>query len=162
MTDLRVWRAGEPDREAAFQLVDEYNQAVGVLVRDSAESFARDYFAAGSGLWLAQVGPQLAGCIALRPLPQCGPAGEIKRLYVRPAWRGTGVAQALLAALERYAWSHGHPWLYLDSKDDLEAALRFYQRNGYQACARYNDNPQATIFLRKALDADPAREQAAG
>ncbi len=154
MMDLRVWRAGEPDREAAFELVDEYNEAVSVVVRDSAESFARDYFADGSGLWLAHSGQHLVGCIALRPLPQCSRAGEIKRLYVRPEFRGSGAAQALLAALEDYSADVGYEWLYLDSKDDLAAALRFYQRNGYQPCARYNANPQATIFLRKPLAAD--------
>jgi ribosomal protein S18 acetylase RimI-like enzyme len=166
---LRVWRAAEPDRQEAFRLVDEYNHAVGVLVRDSEESFARDYFAPGSGLWLAEVEGQMAGCIALRPLPACGRAGEIKRLYVRPQFRGVrpqfggmGVAQALLLALEQYGESHGHQCLYLDSKDDLTAALRFYQRNGYQICARYNANPQATVFLRKQLAAGGATEPASG
>lgn len=151
MTELRVWRAAERDRAAAFQLVDEYNQAVDVMVRDSPESFARDYFAAGSGLWLAQCQHQLAGCIALRPLPQCGVAGEIKRLYVRPPFRGSGVALALLVALEQYAQAQGYEWLYLDSKDDLQAAIRFYTRHGYAPCPRYNANPQATVFMRKAL-----------
>lgn len=150
---LRVWRAGEQDRAAAYALVKEYNQAVDVMVRDSEESFARDYFAASSGFWLAQQGRQYAGCIALRPLPQLEDAGEIKRLYVRPPFRGAGTAQALLLALEQYAAERGYWWLYLDSKDDLQAALRFYRRQGYQSCARYNSNPQATIFLRKSLRA---------
>jgi hypothetical protein len=53
--------------------------------------------------------------------------------------------------MEAHALVAGAEWVYLDSKDDLEAALRVYVRRGYQACARYNENPQATIFLRKEL-----------
>jgi len=151
MTEMRIVRAGEPEREQAYALVAEYNAAVDVLVRDTPEGFARDYFGAGSGLWLAHVGGQLAGCIALRPLPALQNAGEIKRLYVRPEFRGTGVAAALLAVLELFASESGYRRLYLDSKDDLKAALRFYERHGYQPCPRYNQNAQATVFLSKAI-----------
>ena len=76
MTELRVWRAHERDREIAFQLVEEYNDAVDVVLRDSPESFRKDYFGAGSGFWLAQTRRQVVGCIALRPLharKRCAP-----------------------------------------------------------------------------------------
>jgi GNAT superfamily N-acetyltransferase len=155
MTELRVWRAHERDRETAFQLVEEYNDAVDVALRDSPESFREDYFGAGSGFWLAQMGRQVVGCIALRPLHAREQAAEIKRLYVRPEFRGSGAALALLVALEQYAEANGYEWLYLDSKDDLKAALRFYSRHGYQSCERYNRNQQATVFLRKALRSPP-------
>jgi GNAT superfamily N-acetyltransferase len=148
---LRVWRAEEQDREAAYRLVEEYNDAVEVTVRDSPEGFARDYFRSGAGFWLAAAGEKMAGCIALRALSTRPASGEIKRLYVKPEFRGSGVGEALLAALEQYAETSGYAWLYLDSKDDLKAALRFYARQGYEACERYNDNPQATVFLRRAL-----------
>ena len=151
MTELRVWRASERDRETAYALVEEYNEAVDVMVRDSPESFQEDYFGLGAGLWLVQAGKEVAGCIALRPLPTLEQAAEIKRLYVRPEFRGSGAALALLVALEQYAEASGYEWLYLDSKDDLTAALRFYSRHGYEICERYNSNPQATVFLRKAL-----------
>jgi ribosomal protein S18 acetylase RimI-like enzyme len=99
----------------------------------------------------------VAGCIALRPLRTREQAGEIKRLYVRPEFRGSGAALALLVALEQYAQASGYEWLYLDSKDDLKAALRFYDRHGYEPCERYNHNQQATVFLRKALHPRPER-----
>ena len=151
MTELRVWRAEERDREAAFRLVEEYNEAVNVLMRDTAEGFQRDYFGAGAGLWLGAGGDAIVGCIALRPLKTRESAGEIKRLYVRPEFRGAGAAAALLAALEQYAAEYGYRWLYLDSRDDLAAAIRFYARHGYEACERYNENRQATVFMRKAV-----------
>jgi ribosomal protein S18 acetylase RimI-like enzyme len=152
-----VHRADLPDRDRAWAIVEEYNTAIGIQVRDTRPSFARDYFGAESGLWLAVADQQIIGCIALRPLALAAdfgsdPAAEVKRLYVQPAFRGRGVAEVLLAALEAHAREHGYRALYLDSKDDLQAALRFYARHGYQRCGRYNDNPQATIFMHKQLE----------
>jgi ribosomal protein S18 acetylase RimI-like enzyme len=157
MVNVRIYKASLAEEAEAFRIVAEYNQAVGVEVRDSEESFRNSYFRDGGGLWLAQapLGPEqeAVGCIAMRALPRMERAAEVKRLYVRPEWRGRGIADALLDELERYAMECGIGTLYLDSKDDLQAALRFYRRRGYQSCARYNDNPQATVFMRKQLTA---------
>jgi GNAT superfamily N-acetyltransferase len=88
----------------------------------------------------------------MRPLETAGPhAAEVKRLYVRPAHRGGGVASALMDALEEGARESGYTELYLDTKDDLTVAIRFYERRGYERIPRYNDNPQATIFMRRVL-----------
>jgi GNAT superfamily N-acetyltransferase len=75
----------------------------------------------------------------------------VKRLYVKPVSRGKRIAERLLAALEEYARDAGYRRLYLDTKDDLIPAIRFYERHGYERCERYNENPQATIFMRKDL-----------
>jgi ribosomal protein S18 acetylase RimI-like enzyme len=53
--------------------------------------------------------------------------------------------------LERFASERQVAWLYLDTKDDLTGAIAFYRRHNYRVCERYNDNPQATIFMRKRL-----------
>lgn len=135
--------------DEAYAIVREYYEAVGVMLRDDPESFARDYFRDGSGVWLAYEGGNVVGCIALRPLPQLERAGEIKRMYVKPEGRGQGIAERLLEALEEYAVEAGYRTLYLDTKDDLTTAIRFYRRHGYEECERYNENPQATIFMRK-------------
>jgi GNAT superfamily N-acetyltransferase len=119
-------------------------------VRDAPATFER-YFEPDSGLWLARAGAAVVGCIALRPLPSIArDAGEVKRLYVQPAARGKGFADALLDALETYATGR-YRGLYLDTKDDLLPAIRFYERRGYARIPRYNDNPQATIFMRRML-----------
>ena len=85
------------------------------------------------------------------PLQAIERAGEVKRLYVQPPFRRRGLAQMLLTDLERFARDRGDHWLYLDTNDSLQAAIAFYERNGYSPCGRYNDNPQATIFMRKRL-----------
>jgi hypothetical protein len=54
-------------------------------------------------------------------------------------------------ALEDFARGLGLRWVYLDSYDDLAAALALYRKRGYVTCERFNDNPQATVFMRKSL-----------
>ena len=41
--------------------------------------------------------------------------------------------------------------IYLDTTDEMIAAARLYEQNGYEPCDRYNENPQATIFKKKNL-----------
>jgi GNAT superfamily N-acetyltransferase len=77
-------------------------------------------------------------------------------MYVRDAWRGRGVAQGLLEAVEAFARERGYEWLYLDTTEEMTAASRLYRRNGYEPCERYNANPQATIFMRKRLGSLPS------
>lgn len=148
---IRVERATVERVEDAYRIVQEYYDAVDVVVREDAEEFTREYFGAGGGIWLACEDNAVVGCIALRPLPQIERSGEVKRLYVKPKSRGRQIADRLLKALERYAVEVGYQALYLDTKDDLTAAIRFYHRQGYEDCERYNDNPQATIFMKKDL-----------
>ena len=156
MTDARgagtgILRATTAHISEAQVLLQEYYEAVGVLKRDSPEEIEAFLSDAASGLWIAYVGQMLAGCVVLRPLCSRERTAECKRLYVRSPFRGRGVADALLDALEEHARAAGLAWVCLDSKDDLQAALRVYQRRGYAECERFNNNPQATVFLRKKL-----------
>jgi hypothetical protein len=47
--------------------------------------------------------------------------------------------------------AQSNEWIYLDSYDDLKAAIALYGKRGYDRCDRYNDNPQATLFMRKQI-----------
>jgi GNAT superfamily N-acetyltransferase len=148
-----IRRAKLEDLPIAFPLAAEYFQEVDVMVRDSKEEFA-DYLDDDSGgVWLAFASEEPVGCIVLRGLSAPPASGEVKRLYVRAPHRKRGLADRLLQALEQHAIQVGYECLYLDSKDDLENAIRFYKRHGYECCDRYNSNPQATIFMRKQLSA---------
>jgi GNAT superfamily N-acetyltransferase len=151
VTRNAVHRAALEEVDRAFGMVKEYYDEVGVQVREHRTEFAEQYWGDGAGVWLAEVERADAGCIALRKLGLMKDCGEIKRMYVRSAHRGKGVADALLGALEEYALACGYQWLYLDTTDSMKTAARFYDRNGYVRCERYNDNPQATIFMRKRM-----------
>jgi ribosomal protein S18 acetylase RimI-like enzyme len=148
---IRIERVTQERVAEAYAIVQEYYDAVDVVVREDEDEFAREYFGAGSGIWLATEDAEVVGCIALRRLPGFERSGEVKRLYVRPAMRGRKIADGLLRALEEYAFEFGYRALYLDTKDDLVAAIRFYRQHGYEGCERYNENPQATIFMKKGL-----------
>jgi ribosomal protein S18 acetylase RimI-like enzyme len=139
--------------DAAYAIVEEYYEAMSVVARDTRDEFARLYFGDGAGVWLARLEEKVIGCIALRAMPQFTDSGEVKRLYVKPEYRGRGIAVALHDALETYARNFGYQWLYLDTADNMRSAIRFYEQQGYEGCARYNENPQATIFMRKELRA---------
>ena len=70
------------------------------------------------------------GCGALRMLADG--AAEVKRMYVVPTKRGTGVSTAILRALELWAVEHSIDRLVLETGDLLVPAQRFYEREGYQ------------------------------
>ena len=147
-----IRRATQDDLPDAFDLVEEYFRAVDVWVRDTESEFSDYLLGDDRGIWLAFAGKEPVGCIVLHPMVRPPRSAEIKRLYVKPAYRRQGIAEGLLQALEEFAAkAAGYEWLYLDSKDDLMNAIRFYERQGYKRCDRYNTNPQATVFMRKAL-----------
>jgi GNAT superfamily N-acetyltransferase len=148
--EVRVERVTLPQVEVAYAIVAEYYQALRVVARETSEEFRKEYFAPASGFWLAWVGSELVGCIALREMPK-GDAAEIKRMYVRAAYRGLGIAQKLLEEAEAFARQRGFRHIFLDTSDEMRSAARLYERNGYKRCERYNTNPQATIFMTKQL-----------
>ena len=153
MQEHSIHRAQMEEIDEAYGLVREYYEEVGVVVREDRGQFEEQYFADGAGVWLAAVEGASVGCVGLRRLRTEPCCGEIKRMYVRAAHRSQGIAEALLGALEEYASNYGYEWLYLDTTDSMKAAVRFYQRNSYEACERYNENPQATLFMRKRMGA---------
>ncbi|MCP3822224.1 GNAT family N-acetyltransferase [Streptomyces sp. A3M-1-3] len=69
------------------------------------------------------------GCGGLRDLG--GGVGEVKRMYVAPAWRGSGVAARILRTLEEWARGQGWTSLRLETGDRQPDAVRFYTRSGY-------------------------------
>ena len=149
--DFSLDRASLQEIDSAWKIIEEYYEAAGVVARDSKEDFRLYYFGKGAGVWLARNQGGAIGCIALRKQTGNAKSGEVKRLYVAQAFRGFGIAGDLYAALESYAREFEYEWLYLDTTDEMTEAQHFYAKLGYEQCGRYNDNPQATIFMRKLL-----------
>jgi DNA-binding MarR family transcriptional regulator/GNAT superfamily N-acetyltransferase len=139
------------ETQAAQAILQEYYESVNVLVRDKPGAIQAIIDAAASGVWLAHLGKEVVGCVVLRRLEFMPKSSECKRLYVKPWARGRGIADKLLDAQEMHARKQGIEWIYLDSYDDLKTAIALYERRGYERCERYNDNPQATVFMRKKI-----------
>jgi GNAT superfamily N-acetyltransferase len=83
--------------------------------------------------------------------PHTRSVGELKRMWVDPAWRGCGLAARLLHALEDRAAELGYREVYLDTNGSLTEAIAMYERAGYRSIERYNDNPYAQRWFAKRL-----------
>ena len=95
---------------------------------------------------------QVAGCCALRPLDSadCPNAAEMKRLYVRPAFRGMGLGRQLADAILDAARHAGYSHVLLDTLDDMEAARTLYEELGFVEIPPYYHSPIAGAHYLKA------------
>ena len=100
-------------------------------------------------LLLGFVEGQLAGCVALRRFS--AEIGEMKRLYVRPAFRGTGLGRELARRLIVEAKDSGYKLLRLDSLPRMERAIAMYRDLGFYEIPRYSDNPDGAICFEARL-----------
>ena len=101
-------------------------------------------------LYLALWEGEAAGCIALRKLyeQRC----EMKRLYVRPAFRGHRIGDALVDRVIQDAKAVGYRYMLLDTLPFLEGAIHMYQKRGFYEIPCYNDSPvETTIFMQYDL-----------
>jgi putative acetyltransferase len=86
-------------------------------------------------LLLAKVDGEAAGCVALRALDRS--TLEMKRLYVRPATRGTGLGKRLVESAVAVACRGGYTELRLDTLANMAAAQRLYQALGFVEIPAY-------------------------
>jgi putative acetyltransferase len=114
-----------------------------------------DYAAPEGHLLLAFVDGAVAGCGALRPLADVDYANacEMKRLYVRPAFRRFGLGRVLAQALMDEARRIGYSAMLLDTLDDMEAARGMYASLGFEDVPPYYFNPiPGAHYLKADLD----------
>lgn len=111
-----------------------------------------DYAAPGGVLLLARVDGQPAGCVGLRPLPEVDypNACEMKRLFVRRAFRRFGLGRLLARALLDHATRAGYSTVLLDTLDEMEAARGLYASLGFAEVPPYYFNPIAGAHYLKA------------
>ncbi len=101
------------------------------------------------------------GCGGLRLID--GSEAEIKRMFVRPENRGTGVSTAILERLEEYGREHGMVRLVLETGNRQPDAVRFYQRQGYARIpnfGHYVDSAISLCFAKPLVASDPAGDVA--
>lgn len=102
-------------------------------------------------LYLANVGDEVAGCIALRPLASniC----EMKRLFVREEFRGMHIGRLLIEKLIADAKEIGYPAMRLDTfPPKMGKAVRIYESYGFHQIAPYYENPnEGVLFMELDL-----------
>jgi putative acetyltransferase len=111
-----------------------------------------DYSAPRGALLLAKVDGDIAGCCALRPLDSSDyvNAGEMKCLFVRPAFRGLGLGRQLAEAILDAARMAGYDSVLLDTLNDMEIARAMYEELGFKEIPPYYHNPLAGAHYLKA------------
>lgn len=138
-------------------LFEEYAQSLGVDLcfqnfADELSNLPGEYAEPRGGLLLALVDGQPAGCCAYRPLDAADYANacEMKRLYVRPAFRGLGLGRRLAESILEMASNADYDCILLDTLDDMESARALYEDLGFEEIPPYYYNPIAGAHYLKA------------
>jgi ribosomal protein S18 acetylase RimI-like enzyme len=147
-TSLRPAEASE--LPSVRELILEYARSLGVdlcfqgLDAELAQ-LPGDYAAPRGILLVAHVDGQLAGCCAMRTLDNVDYANacEMKRLFVRPAFRGLGIGRLLAERIMDAARQAGYSRILLDTLSDMETARALYQEIGFEEIPPYYHNPIA-------------------
>ncbi len=146
--------------DEARMILREYAQSLAVDLcfqgfEEELRTLPGDYAAPSGALLLALVDGQVAGSGGFRNLPDADYANacEMKRLYVRPAFRRFGLGRILAQALIDRATEAGYSAMLLDTLDDMEAARGLYGSLGFETVPPYYYNPiPGAHYLKVDLD----------
>lgn len=148
----------EKEIQAARGLFEEYAEGIGISL--CFQNFDRelanlpgDYAPPDGRLLLASKDAQLAGCIAMRKLGS--QVCEMKRLFVRPEFRGTGLGKLLVNSIIDEARKLGHRHMRLDTlPGPMDTAIALYRSIGFVEIAPYCENPvEGAKFMELDLHA---------
>jgi GNAT superfamily N-acetyltransferase len=137
------------------RLFQEYADSLGVdlgfqdFERELAE-LPGDYVPPKGRILLALDGEEAAGCVGLRPFEPgvC----EMKRLYVRRAYRGTGLGRVLAERIVEAGRDAGYARMRLDTLPTMQAARGLYSALGFVEIEAYRENPvHGTTYFELAL-----------
>ncbi len=143
--------------DATREIFLEYAQGLGIDLSfqdfdEELRSLPGCYAGPRGALILAEVDGAVAGCCAIRPLDAVDypNACEMKRLYVRKAFRGFGLGRRLAEAAMDAARQAGYDCVLLDTLSDMEAARALYTELGFEEIPPYYHNPIAGAHYLKA------------
>lgn len=146
---IELWTPGNPEEwSLARDILREYAQSLGVDLGFQAfhaevEQLDVVYGEPGAVFLLAWVDGAVAGCGGVLPLADADApnACEMKRLYVRPAFRRFGLGRGLAESLMQAAVEAGFSVMYLDTLSDMASARELYASLGFEPTAPYYYNP---------------------
>lgn len=135
----------EGDRKfAAYLEIQNYDEEI--------KDLTVKYGMPNGRLYIARYDGKVAGCVAMKRHDDEN-AGELKRLYVRPEFRGKHIARVLSEKILEDAKTEGYEAVYLDTLPFLTAAQGLYKSMGFKVCPPYNDDPMGcSIFMYKEID----------
>ena len=149
--------ASDADWLAVREILEEYRKSLTVDLcfqdfDEELQSLPGQYAEPSGGFLLALVDGAVAGCGGFRNLPEVDypNACEMKRLFVRPAFRRFGLGRVLAQGLLDAATQAGYSSMLLDTLDDMEAARGLYESLGFVSVPPYYFNPIAGAHYLKA------------
>ena len=154
MPEFIIARTEEDYREARA-LLREYEAASEVDLcfqgfEEEVETLERMYGPPGGRFLLVRAGDAIAGGVALRDLG--GGICEMKRLYLRPGFRGRGLGRRCAEEVAQEAREMGYARMRLDTLPSMRAAIALYRSMGFREIAPYTENPvQGALFMELVL-----------
>jgi ribosomal protein S18 acetylase RimI-like enzyme len=136
--------AGAADIAAARRLLVAYGESLGFSLcfqgfDDELATLPGKYAPPEGTLLLGRAGADAVGIVAVRPLG--GGLAEMKRLYLDPAQRGSGLGRRLAEAAIGFARDAGHRAIRLDTLATMTTAASLYRRLGFREIPAYYANP---------------------
>jgi putative acetyltransferase len=114
-----------------------------------------EYAPPQGAMLLAFDGTVAAGCVALRPLTPS--ICEMKRLYVRRPYRGSGLGRRLAEAILEEGRTRGYERMRLDTVPAMDRAIALYRSLGFREVTPYRKNPiPGALFMERELERAPA------
>lgn len=148
---------GEDQLGPVRALFTEYAESLSVDLcfqnfEEELRTLPGEYSGPRGALLAVMVGDEIAGCCAMRPLDTVDYANacELKRLYVRPAFRGLGLGRLLAEGVLEAARLADYACVLLDTLDDMESARALYEGLGFREIPPYYFNPIAGSHYLKA------------
>lgn len=139
------------DYDVVRELLREYAEGIGVDL--SFQDFENEVASLATfydRILIARSGDDVAGCVALRHISDI--TCEMKRLYVRPAFRGSGTGRALAVGIIEEARRRGYTRMRLDTLPTMREAFALYESLGFHSIAPYRHNPvDGTKYLELEL-----------
>lgn len=114
---------------------------------EELEHLDKKYGLPDGRLYIAFYHGELAGCIGLRKIDEWN--CEMKRLYVRPAFRGKKIGSKLVQQIIKDAEDIGYSHMLLDTLPFLKSAINMYETIGFYEIPSYNDSPMTTSIYMK-------------
>lgn len=145
---------GAADLELARTLFREYAATLGFALdfqgfEEELAGLPGEYAEPRGTIVLARVDEAVAGCVALRALPETG-ACEMKRMYVRPAFQRQGLGRRLGERILADARARGYRIMRLDTIDSMTPAIALYRDLGFRTIPAYRYNPLAGALYFEA------------